>query len=73
MKLKRIKCFLTGGHRYSDSNLQVIHDTTGYHFVNHCVKCGKVCAAFMSEGTMQRQIEKDRAMFGKGCPNEPFV
>lgn len=73
MKLKRIKCFLTGGHRYSDSNLQVIHDTTGYHFVNHCVKCGKVYAAFMLERAMQRQIEKDRAVFGKERPNEPFV
>lgn len=73
MKLRRIKCFLTGGHRYSDSNLQVIHDTTGYHFVNHCVKCGKVNAAFMSEKTMQRHIEEDCAVFGKERPNEPFV
>jgi len=42
MKWKRIKCFLTGGHHLYDKNLQVIHDTQGCHFVNYCVKCGKV-------------------------------
>lgn len=40
MKWKRIKCFLTGGHRLYDKNLQTIHDTNGYHFINYCVKCG---------------------------------
>lgn len=30
MKWKRIKCFLTGGHRLYDKNLQTIHDTNGY-------------------------------------------
>ena len=39
MKWKRIKCFLTGGHRLYDKNLQTIHDTNGYHFINYCVKC----------------------------------
>lgn len=29
MKWKRIKCFLTGGHRLYDKNLQIIHDTNG--------------------------------------------
>lgn len=38
MKWKRIKCFLTGGHRMYDKNLQTIHDTNGYHFINYCVK-----------------------------------
>lgn len=36
MKWKRIKCFLTGGHRLYDKNLQTIHDTNGYHFINYC-------------------------------------
>ena len=35
MKWKRIKCFLTGGHRLYDKNLQTIHDTNGYHFINY--------------------------------------
>ena len=47
MKWKRIKCFLTGGHRLYDKNLQTIHDTNGYHFINYCVKCGKVFAALI--------------------------
>lgn len=40
MKWKRIKCFLTGGHRLYDKNLQTIHDTNGYHFINYCVHGG---------------------------------
>ena len=52
MKWKRIKCFLTGGHRLYDKNLQTIHDTNGYHFINYCVKCGKVFAAFMAEAEL---------------------
>ena len=42
MKWKRIKCFLTGGHRLYDKNLQTIHDTNGYHFVNHRSTTGTV-------------------------------
>lgn len=38
MKWKRIKCFLTGGHRLYDKNLQTIHDTNGYHFINYSLK-----------------------------------
>ena len=55
MKWKRIKCFLTGGHRLYDKNLQTIHDTNGYHFINYCVKCGKVFAAFMAEAELNGQ------------------
>lgn len=35
MKWKRIKCFLTGGHRLYDKNLQTIHDTNGYHLIDN--------------------------------------
>lgn len=37
MKWKRIKCFLTGGHHLYDKNLQTIHNTNGYHFINYYV------------------------------------
>lgn len=66
MNLKRIKCFLTGGHRYRDMNMMTIHDTTGYHFINHCEKCGKVYATFLPEMTLTRQIERDLELFRKG-------
>ena len=56
MKWKKIKCFLTGGH---------IHDTNGYHFINYCVKCGKVFAAFMAEAELNGLIERDIEQFRK--------
>ena len=65
MKWKRIKCFLTGGHHLYDKNLQTIHDTNGCHFVNHCVKCGKVFAAFMAEAELNGLIERDIEQFRK--------
>lgn len=71
MKWKRIKCFLTGGHHLYDKNLQVIHDTQGCHFVNYCVKCGKVFAAFMSEAELNDLIDRDIEQFRKkGCNSE---
>ena len=65
MKWKRIKCFLTGGHHLYDKNLQVIHDTQGCHFVNYCVKCGKVFATFMSEAELNGLIDRDIEQFRK--------
>lgn len=65
MKWKRIKCFLTGGHRLYDKNLQTIHDTSGYHFINYCVKCGKVFAAFMAEAELNGLIDRDIEQFRK--------
>ena len=40
--MKRLCCFLTGGHEYSDENLccKVIGDEIIY--TNVCVKCGKI-------------------------------
>ena len=41
--MNRIKCFLTGGHRYEDSNLRASSDEfkNTITFTNGCVKCGK--------------------------------
>lgn len=63
--LKRIKCSLTGGHRLNDMNLQVVHDAIGYHFINYCVKCGKMIANFMPEAEMNDLIEQDIERFKK--------
>lgn len=65
MKWKRIKCFLTGGHCLYDKNLQTIHDINGYHFINYCVKCGKVFAAFMAEAELNGLIDRDIEQFRK--------
>ena len=48
MKWKRIKCFLTGGHRLYDKNLQTIHDTNGYHFINYSQGMSSVSQATLA-------------------------
>lgn len=39
--MKRLRCFFTGGHRYSDvtSRCRVVGDEIVYTYI--CVKCGK--------------------------------
>ena len=41
--LKRIKCFFTGGHKYSDENLrsELNRDEDKIILSNWCVNCGK--------------------------------
>ena len=41
--LQRIKCWLTGGHTFADSNLKTEHfpQNRVTCFCNKCVKCGK--------------------------------
>ena len=40
---KRVRCRLTGGHRYRDEFLTSVHDPIGerFLFVNRCIKCGE--------------------------------
>lgn len=40
---RRLWCWITGGHTYSDLNLQCSYDeiTISYRFRNSCLKCGK--------------------------------
>lgn len=52
-------------YRLYDKNLQTIHDTNGYHFINYCVKCGKVFAAFMAEAELNSLIDRDIEQFRK--------
>ena len=53
------------GKRLYDKNLQIIHDTNGHHFINYCVKCGKVFAAFMAEAELNGLIDRDIEQFRK--------
>lgn len=41
--MNKLKCFLTGGHRYSDANtISVTNEGEDvYVFYNYCLKCGK--------------------------------
>ena len=40
--MKRLFCWLTGGHKYNDANLTCAYDSFIGAFVrNRCVKCGK--------------------------------
>lgn len=41
--MRKLICKLTGGHRYSDVNLQVHSDKTRHVFRirNRCLKCGE--------------------------------
>ena len=39
---RRVRCRLTGGHRYSDLGLvsRYVPTTNSVVFCNHCIKCG---------------------------------
>ena len=42
--IKKLRCLITGGHRYSNTNLLVMKDhfKREYIFTNNCLKCGKI-------------------------------
>ena len=63
MKWKRIKCFLTGGHRLYDKNLQTIHDTNGYHFINMNVT-DVAHAIFAHRNTVLYHLDKVKRQTG---------
>lgn len=39
--MNRILCFLTGGHKYRDENLQSRLEGDSWIANNRCIKCGK--------------------------------
>ena len=58
--LKRFWCWLTGGHRYADSNLQ------SYHFPKHCMTCFRnVCVKC---GKSNVWAVSDKALYYDGEP-----
>ena len=42
--MNRLLCFITGGHRYSDANVQSTkqHRDNTVVLKNYCIKCGKI-------------------------------
>ena len=56
--MNKYLCFLTGGHRYRDTNMITSQGSRVglVRLTNHCVKCGKVCSF---ELNVLYHIEKD--------------
>ena len=62
--MNRFFCFLTGGHKYKDSTLEVRFDDDNgtVTFANHCDKCGKPTETTLPQSSiiidMQKALEK---------------
>jgi len=57
--MNRIMCFLTGGHKYSDTNIRTQTMPDDFNIVeltNPCVKCGSLSVFYMN---VQKQIGKN--------------
>ena len=56
--MNRFFCLLTGGHRYADINMIVIHDPIfrTYKVKNYCVKCGKPYTIDLPENVLFRDL-----------------
>lgn len=61
---KRIKCFLTGGCKYEDINLEFTYmqprgRRDEYYIIrNHCVKCGKLYKSRIEEKYLREIMEQ---------------
>ena len=55
--MKRLWCWLTGGHRYSDANLESLYNPYTEQTVlsNRCVKCGKGIAITVDTHTLVKR------------------
>lgn len=58
---KRIKCLLTGGHRYADVNMLMLADPYRLEYIvtNNCLKCGKTITARISKKALDSILEAD--------------
>lgn len=60
MKLwERIKCMLSGGHRYADINMLMLEDPFAPQYIvtNNCVKCGKTITVRVSKKALDSILE----------------
>lgn len=72
--MNRLFCWLTGGHKYDDSNLETayIPQRDVYLLSNHCIKCGKRYVHMMeTDRLFQEEMERvDKLMsfvpYGRG-------
>lgn len=55
---KKIKCKLTGGHRYNSGDIQsyTFHEKNVTCFVHKCVKCGEVTAYAVNNDALFRDL-----------------
>lgn len=59
--MNKFFCWLTGGHKYEDKNLESSYllFTRQYLMVNRCVKCGKIYTATIdADAIIKRDLEE---------------
>ena len=60
--MNKLCCFLSGGHKYSLSNIvshrNEINRTIGLK--NHCIKCGKTICFEMPDTFIDEEIKKEK-------------
>lgn len=61
MIIKKLRCLITGGHRYSSANLLTMKDhfKREYIFTNNCLKCGKIMHIRISKVALERILAAD--------------
>ena len=65
--LMKLRCLITGGHRYSSINLLMMKDPfkPEYIFTNECLKCGKTICLRVSkvvfDGILEADLRRKRA------------
>jgi hypothetical protein len=65
--LMKLRCLITGGHRYSNINLLMMKDPfkPEYIFTNECLKCGKTIHLRISkvvfDGILEADLRRKRA------------
>lgn len=59
--MNKICCFLTGGHRYKDSDLEVKFndDECTVTFSNRCNKCGNLIEVTVPQNSILRDFHKE--------------
>ena len=68
--LRKLRCLITGGHRFSNINLLMIEDPfkPEYIFTNNCLKCGKTIHLRVSksalDGILAADLRRKRAEEG---------
>lgn len=59
--LRKLRCLITGGHRYSNLNLTMMKDPfkPEYIFTNECLKCGETVRLRVSKRSFDAILEAD--------------
>lgn len=59
--MNRLCCFLTGGHMYKSSDLEVkfVDEEGIVKFINHCDKCGKVNEVIVPQNSVIHDLQKE--------------